>query len=186
MNVSSNDEDEISWFADFANYLVGKILRKGLTYAQRCKFFSKLKHYFWDKPYLFKMCPHGMIRRCEAHTLVQHCDACQRSGSLSRRDEMPQNSIQVSEIFDIWEIDFMGPFPKSHKFEYILVAIDYVSKWAESEALPTNDARVVINFLKKLFSRFGIPKALISDRGNDARSIWSSSAISHARMPGLL
>ncbi|GJR05748.1 reverse transcriptase domain-containing protein [Tanacetum coccineum] len=62
-------------------------------------------------------------------------------------------------------IDFMGPFLKSHKFEYILVAIDYVSKWAEAEALPTNNARVVVNFLKKLVSRFGIPKALISDRG---------------------
>ncbi|GKG17382.1 reverse transcriptase domain-containing protein, partial [Tanacetum coccineum] len=77
---------------------------------------------------------------------------------------MPQNSIQVSEIFDIWGIDFMGPFLKSHKFEYILVAIDYVSKWAEAEALPTNNARVVINFFKKLFYRFDIPKALISDR----------------------
>ncbi|GJS89618.1 reverse transcriptase domain-containing protein [Tanacetum coccineum] len=76
----------------------------------------------------------------EAYTLVQNCDACQCSGSLSLRDEMPQNSIQVSEIFDIWGIDFMGPFPKSHKFEYILVAIDYVSKWAEAEALPNNDA----------------------------------------------
>nr|GEU68741.1 reverse transcriptase domain-containing protein [Tanacetum cinerariifolium] len=69
-------------------------------------------------------------------------------------DEMPQNSIQVSEIFDIWGIDFIGPFPKSYKFEYILVAIDYVSKWAEDEDLPTNDAHVVINFLKKLVSRF--------------------------------
>ncbi|GJW82447.1 reverse transcriptase domain-containing protein [Tanacetum coccineum] len=59
----------------------------------------------------------------------------------------------------------MGPFSKSHKFEYIFVAIDYVSKWAEVEALPTNDARVVVNFLKKLFSHFGIPKALINDRG---------------------
>ncbi|GJS98439.1 reverse transcriptase domain-containing protein [Tanacetum coccineum] len=78
---------------------------------------------------------------------------------------MPLNIIQVSEIFDIWGIDFMGPFPKSHKFEYILIVIDYVSKWAEAEALPTNDARVVVNFLKKLFSRFGISKALISDRG---------------------
>ncbi|GJV41607.1 reverse transcriptase domain-containing protein [Tanacetum coccineum] len=78
---------------------------------------------------------------------------------------MPLNIIQVSEIFDIWGIDFMGPFLKSHKFEYILVLIDYVSKWAEAEALPTNDARLIVNFLKKLFSRFRIPKALISDRG---------------------
>ncbi|GKA48511.1 reverse transcriptase domain-containing protein [Tanacetum coccineum] len=65
----------------------------------------------------------------EAHTLVQNCDACQRSGSLSRRDKMPQNIIQV-----------------------------------KAEALPTNDAQVVINFLEKLFSHFGIPKALISDK----------------------
>ncbi|GJV69924.1 reverse transcriptase domain-containing protein, partial [Tanacetum coccineum] len=62
-------------------------------------------------------------------------------------------------------IDFIGPFPKSHKFKYILVAVDYVSKWAEAKALPTNDARVVITFLKKLFCRFRMPKALISDRG---------------------
>ncbi|GJW38733.1 reverse transcriptase domain-containing protein [Tanacetum coccineum] len=74
------------------------------------------------------------------------------------------------KIFDIWEIDFIVPFPKSHKFEYILVVIDYVSKWAKVEALPTNDARVVINFLKKLFSRFDIPKALISDRETDGQS----------------
>ncbi|GKA05721.1 reverse transcriptase domain-containing protein [Tanacetum coccineum] len=60
-------------------------------------------------------------------------------------------------------IDFMGPFPKSHKFEYILVAVDYVSKSAEAQASPTNDARVVITFLKKLFCHFGMLKALISD-----------------------
>lgn len=101
----------------------------------------------------------------DAHTFVRTCNACQRTGNISKRDEMPQNSIQVCEIFDIWGIDFMGPFPSSHKCKYILVAVDYVSKWAEAKALPTNDARVVINFLKNLFSRFGIPKALISDRG---------------------
>nr|GFB71918.1 reverse transcriptase domain-containing protein [Tanacetum cinerariifolium] len=49
--------------------------------------------------------------------------------------------------------------------KYILVAIDYLSKWVEAKALPTNDARVVVKFLKSLFSRFGTPKAIISDRG---------------------
>ncbi|GJT29038.1 reverse transcriptase domain-containing protein [Tanacetum coccineum] len=101
----------------------------------------------------------------EAHTLVRLCEACQRTENISKRDEMPLNNIQVCEIFDIWGIDFMGPFPKSYKFEYILVAVDYVSKWAEAQALPTNDARVVVAFLKKLFCHFGMPKALISDRG---------------------
>ncbi|GKC01051.1 reverse transcriptase domain-containing protein [Tanacetum coccineum] len=85
--------------------------------------------------------------------------------NISKRDKTPLNNIQVCENFEIWGIDFMGPFPKSYKFEYIHVAIDYVSKWAEAQALPTNDARVVITFLKKLFCHFGMPKALISDRG---------------------
>ncbi|GJR08204.1 reverse transcriptase domain-containing protein [Tanacetum coccineum] len=62
-------------------------------------------------------------------------------------------------------IDFMGPFPSSNGNKYVLVAIDYVSKWVEAQAFPTNDARNVVKFLKRLFARFGIPKALISDRG---------------------
>nr|GEZ24238.1 reverse transcriptase domain-containing protein [Tanacetum cinerariifolium] len=59
----------------------------------------------------------------------------------------------------------MGPFPSSKGNKYILVAVDYLSKWVEAKALPTNDARVVVKFLKSLFSRFGTPKAIISDRG---------------------
>ncbi|GJZ56367.1 reverse transcriptase domain-containing protein [Tanacetum coccineum] len=89
----------------------------------------------------------------------------ERQGKISQRDEMPQNSIQVCEIFDVWGIDFMGPFPSSKGNKYILVAIDYLSKWVEAKALPTNDARVVCKFLKSLFARFGAPRAIISDRG---------------------
>ncbi|GJS50099.1 reverse transcriptase domain-containing protein [Tanacetum coccineum] len=96
---------------------------------------------------------------------VTRCDICQRQGKITQRDEMPQNSIQVCEIFDIWGIDFMGPFPSSRGNKYILVAVDYLSKWVEAKALPTNDARVVCKFLKTLFSRFGAPRAIISDRG---------------------
>ncbi|GKB54857.1 reverse transcriptase domain-containing protein [Tanacetum coccineum] len=59
----------------------------------------------------------------------------------------------------------MGPFPSSHGNKYILVAVDYLSKWVEAKALPTNDARVVVKFLKSLFARFGTPRAIISDRG---------------------
>nr|GEX87532.1 hypothetical protein [Tanacetum cinerariifolium] len=61
--------------------------------------------------------------------------------------------------------DFMGPFPNSKGNKYILVAVDYLSKWVEAKALPTNDARVVVKFLKSLFSWFGTPRAIISDRG---------------------
>nr|GFA51490.1 reverse transcriptase domain-containing protein [Tanacetum cinerariifolium] len=59
----------------------------------------------------------------------------------------------------------MGPFPSSKGNKYILVAIDYLSKWVEVKALPTNDARVIVKFLKSLFARFGTPRAIISDRG---------------------
>nr|GFB02647.1 hypothetical protein [Tanacetum cinerariifolium] len=62
-------------------------------------------------------------------------------------------------------IDFMGPFLNSEGNKYILVTVDYLSKWVEAKALPTNDARVGVKFLKSLFSRFGTPKAIISDRG---------------------
>nr|GEX15573.1 reverse transcriptase domain-containing protein [Tanacetum cinerariifolium] len=101
----------------------------------------------------------------DAQDLVKSCDVCQRQGKISQRDEMPQNSIQVCEIFDDWGIDFMGPFPSSRGNKYILVAVDYLSKWVEVKVLPTNDARVVCKFLKSLFARFGTPRAIISDRG---------------------
>nr|GFB25261.1 reverse transcriptase domain-containing protein [Tanacetum cinerariifolium] len=97
---------------------------------------------------------------------------------------MPQNSIQVCEIFKVWGIDFMGPFPSTKQNKYILVAVDYLSKWVEAKALLTNDARVVVKFLKSLFSRFGTPKAIISDRGthfcNDQFSrVMSKYGVTH-------
>nr|GEY78985.1 reverse transcriptase domain-containing protein [Tanacetum cinerariifolium] len=101
----------------------------------------------------------------DAFELVKHCDSCQCQGKISQRDEMPQNSIQVCEIFDVWSIDFIGPFPSSKGNKCILIAVDYLSKWVEAKALPTNDARVDVKFLKSLFSWFGTPKAIISDKG---------------------
>ncbi|GJV92873.1 reverse transcriptase domain-containing protein [Tanacetum coccineum] len=72
----------------------------------------------------------------------------EQQGKISQRDEMPQNPIQVCEIFDVWGINFMGPFSSSRGNEYILVAIDYLSKWVEAKALPKNDARVVVRILQ--------------------------------------
>ena len=71
----------------------------------------------------------------------------------------------VYEIFDVRGIDFMGPFPSSFGNVYILLAVDYVSKWVETKATKTDDARTVTSFLKSLFARFGMPRAVISDRG---------------------
>ncbi|GJS77551.1 reverse transcriptase domain-containing protein [Tanacetum coccineum] len=101
----------------------------------------------------------------DAYHMMKSCDSCQRQSKILQKDDMPQNEIQVYESFDVWGIDFMGPFPSSRGNKYILVAVDYLSKWVEAKALPTNDARVVVKFLKSLFARFGTPCAIISDRG---------------------
>ncbi|GJR42572.1 reverse transcriptase domain-containing protein [Tanacetum coccineum] len=146
------------WFADIANYHAGNFVIKGMSTQQKRKFFKDVKHYFWEDPFLFKICADQVIRRCvfgkeahdilmachdgptgghhganytarkvfdsgffwptiykDAHELVKNCNSCQRQGKVSQRDEMPQNSIQVCEIFDVWGIDFMGPFPSSKR-----------------------------------------------------------------------
>nr|GEY28248.1 reverse transcriptase domain-containing protein [Tanacetum cinerariifolium] len=134
-----------SWFAKFANYHAGNFVVKGMPSQQKNKFFKDVKHYFWDDPFLFKVCTDQVIRRfvygqeavdilkaCnygptgghhgpnytaknvfnsgfywptiyrDAYDLVKSCDACQRQRKISQRDEMPQNSIQICEIFDVW------------------------------------------------------------------------------------
>nr|GEX74927.1 hypothetical protein [Tanacetum cinerariifolium] len=80
---------------------------------------------------------------------------------LQEFDIIIRDKKGVCEIFDVWGIDFMGPFPSSRGNKYILVAVDYLSKWVEAKALPTNDARVVVRFLKSLFVRFGTPRKII-------------------------
>ena len=78
---------------------------------------------------------------------------------------MPQTPLNFCEIFHVWGIDIMGPFPNSNGNLYILLAVDYVAKWVEAKATRTDDSKVVASFLKEnIFSRFGIPKALISDQ----------------------
>ena len=76
------------------------------------------------------------------------------------------NTILEVELFDLWGMDFMGPFPASFNNLYILLAVDYVSKWVEAIPTRTNDASVVAKFIRShIFTRFGTPLALITDRG---------------------
>nr|GFB18866.1 reverse transcriptase domain-containing protein [Tanacetum cinerariifolium] len=90
---------------------------------------------------------------------------------LSRLENPYENVLDPKEINEKFPLETLsmvtsrGPFPSSRGNKYILVAVDYLSKWVEAKALPTNDARVVCKFLKSLFARFGAPRAIISDRG---------------------
>ena len=103
----------------------------------------------------------------DAYTMCKQCDKCQRLGKISRHHMMPLNPILVIELFDVWGINFMGPFPTSFDYAYILVGVDYVSKWVEEVACRAADHKAVLKFLKEnIFSRFGVPKAIISDGGS--------------------
>ncbi|KAG7543337.1 Integrase catalytic core [Arabidopsis thaliana x Arabidopsis arenosa] len=175
-------EEEFPWYADYVNYLICGEIPKSLDPYQKKKFFRDINHYYWDEPYLYKKGSDGLFRRCiaeeevqgvlehchDANGFIAKCDPCQRMGNITRRNEMPQNPILEVEVFDVWGIDFMGPFnPSSHGNKYILVAVDYVSKWVEAIASPTNDHKVVLKLFKSIiFPRFGIPKAVISDGGS--------------------
>ena len=111
--------------------------------------------FYW--PTLFK----------DAHEHVQKCDSCQRTGAITRWHEMSLQNIQEIEVFDCWGIDFIGPLPLSFSNEYILLAVEYVSRWVEAAATQKVDAKTVIKFLKRnIFTRFGTPRVLISDGGS--------------------
>nr|GEX07437.1 reverse transcriptase domain-containing protein [Tanacetum cinerariifolium] len=174
--VSTRSNSSTPWFADFANHYAGNFVVKGMSCVHNQEAIDILKacHYgpteghhgpnyttkkAFDSGFYWPTIYH------DAQDIVKNCDIFQRQGKILQRDEMPQNSIQVCEIFDVWGNDFMGPFPSSRGNKYILVVGDYFSKWVEAKALPTNDARVVCKFLKNLFARFVTPRAIISDRG---------------------
>ena len=85
-------------------------------------------------------------------------------GNISTRHEIPLHGILVVQLFDVWGIDFMGPFPSLFGNLYILLAMDYVSKWVEAATCPKNDANTVLGFLQRnVLSRFGTPRTIISD-----------------------
>ncbi|GJW37013.1 reverse transcriptase domain-containing protein [Tanacetum coccineum] len=155
--------DSTPWFADFANYHAGNFVVKGMSSQQKNKFFKDVKHYFWDDPFLFKICADQMIRRCvhgkEARDILEACHNGPTGGHHGATS--PQKGLCAGFF---WPSIYKDAHELGNK--YLKVAVDYLSKWVEAKALPTNDARVVCKFLKSLFARFGVaPRAIISDRG---------------------
>ncbi|KAH9762999.1 hypothetical protein KPL70_001024 [Citrus sinensis] len=142
------------WHVDFANYLLcsDQVIR-------RCASEEEI-------PHILESCHVAAYRRHFGGHRTTAKVMCQRTGNITQRREMPLTNILEVEIFDIWGINFMGHFPPSFGNLYIMVAVDYVFNWVEATTLPINDARAVVNFLQKsIFSRFGTPRAIISDDG---------------------
>ncbi|KAL4383654.1 hypothetical protein GQ457_15G018670 [Hibiscus cannabinus] len=151
--------DEPYLFKQCANQVLRRCIpeeeQKDIMYHCHVASFGAHFGFYW--PILFK----------DAHAFAKACDRCQRMGNISRRNEMTLQNILEVELFDVWGIDFMGPFPSSHGDLYILSAVDYVIMWVEAIATPKNDAKTVMKFLhKNIFTRFGVLRALISDEGS--------------------
>nr|GEV44488.1 reverse transcriptase domain-containing protein [Tanacetum cinerariifolium] len=157
------------WFADFANYHAGNLIIKGMSRQQKNKFFKDVKHYFWDDPFLFKTCADQVIRRCvagqEAVDLLTTCNSEPTGGHYDA-------NYNAKKVFDS---GFYWPTIYKDAFELVknCNSCQRQGKFSQRDEmpqnaiqeLPTNDARVVVKFLKSLFSRFGTPNTIISDRG---------------------
>ncbi|RVX04724.1 hypothetical protein CK203_025024 [Vitis vinifera] len=89
----------------------------------------------------------------DALTMCRSCGRCQRLGKLTRKNMMTLKPILIVDLFYVWGIDFMGPFPMSFGYSYILVGVDYVSKWVKAIPCKRNDHRVVLKFLKNILMK---------------------------------
>ncbi|GKE59032.1 reverse transcriptase domain-containing protein, partial [Tanacetum coccineum] len=112
MILKTELNDDEPWYADYVNYIVGKIVPPNWTPEKRRRFFSQVKNYFWDEPYAFKLCLDNVMSASitgwkvyesrfswpsifkDAKDYVMRCDACQRSRNIASRSKMPQNNIQ--------------------------------------------------------------------------------------------
>nr|GEZ91495.1 reverse transcriptase domain-containing protein [Tanacetum cinerariifolium] len=161
--VSFRGDSSTPWFVDFVNYHAGNFVVIGMSSQQKNKFFKDVKHYFWDDPFLFKICADQVIRRCvHGQEAVDILKAC-HNGPIRGHYGPNYTTKKVFDSYFYWPTVYRD----AHNLvkSYDACQIDYLSKWDEVKALPTNDARVVCKFFKSLFARFGTARTIHSDHG---------------------
>ena len=109
----------------------------------------------------------------EAMELVRKCKTCQEHAKISHLSFEPLTSIKSPWLFQQWGLDILGPLPIGRgQCKFVIIGVDYFTKWAELEPLATITEKKVRNFVwRSIICRFGIPKALVSDNGKQFNNL---------------
>ena len=103
----------------------------------------------------------------DAYSLVKKFIQCQKEGAITRNHELPLHPIRDLELFEVWEINFMGLFMCYFGNMYVLVVVDYISEWVEYVSFPNNEGKSVVRFLKRyIFTWFSTQRAIIIGEGS--------------------
>ncbi|XP_040956096.1 uncharacterized protein [Gossypium hirsutum] len=159
-------EVRLPWYADIVNFLATGSLPTELARSVRDKLRGNARYYIWDDPYLWKHCSDQIIRRCVPETEVTsilnfcHAEAC--GGHFGPK----RTAHKVLECGLYWPTIFRDAYNFCKSCDRCQHAVDYVSKWIEAKPTHNDNAKTAMEFLKQtIFSKFGTPRALISDRG---------------------
>ncbi|GJU72104.1 reverse transcriptase domain-containing protein [Tanacetum coccineum] len=164
--VTFRGDSNTPWFADIANYHAGNFIVKGMSSQQKKKFFKDVKHYFWDDPYLFRICADQVIRRCvygqEAVDILTACHNGPTGGHHGANYTAKNYFVRSSTYggIDLWA---RSRLTRGNK--YISWPFHYLTKWVEVKRFHQLMSEMFFRFLKSLFAHFGTSRAIISDRG---------------------
>ncbi|RVW61762.1 Retrovirus-related Pol polyprotein from transposon opus [Vitis vinifera] len=158
------------WYAHTANYLVTREVPSEWKVQDKKHFFAKIHGYYWEEPFLFKYCADQIIRKCvpeqEQQGILSHC----HESACGCHFASQKTAMKVLQLGFCWPSLFKDALTMCRSCDRCQrlgkLTLDYVSKWVEAIPSKRNDHRVVIKFLKEnIFSRFGVPKAIICDGG---------------------
>ncbi|GJW49791.1 reverse transcriptase domain-containing protein [Tanacetum coccineum] len=184
--VTFHGDSNALWFANIANYHAGNFIMKGMSSQQKKKFFKDVKHYFWDDPYLFRICADQVIRRCvygqEAIDILTAC----HNGPIGGHHGANYTAKKVFDSGFYWPtiyrdahdlvtryfvrsstyggIDLWARSRLTRGNKYISWPFHYLTKWVEVKRFHQLMSEMFFRFLKSLFAHFGTSRAIISDR----------------------